>query len=111
MPISAPSGEFAEQIQAAADTYAFYVKVQAEQLVSATDAFAAAYLAGDDDRARELYAPTRMHWERIEPVCGVLRRPRPETGPARSGPGTGSGLDRLAPYREGSVAGWLYGSA
>ncbi|MEZ5185192.1 MAG: iron uptake system protein EfeO [Candidatus Nanopelagicales bacterium] len=65
----APSGEFAEQIQAAADTYAFYVKDQAEQLVTDTDAFVTAYLAGDDDRARELYAPTRMHWERIEPVA------------------------------------------
>ena len=29
----------------------------------------AAYRAGDDDRARRLYAPTRMHWESIEPVA------------------------------------------
>lgn len=65
----APSGEFADEIQAAADTYALYVQDQAEQLVADTDKFAAAYLAGDDDRARAMYAPTRMHWERIEPVA------------------------------------------
>jgi iron uptake system component EfeO len=65
----AATGQFAEQIQQAADTYAFYVKDQAEQLVADTDDFVEAYLAGDDDRARALYAPTRMHWERIEPVA------------------------------------------
>jgi iron uptake system component EfeO len=45
------------------------VKDQTEQLLTDTKAFAAAYVAGDDDLARELYAPTRMHWERIEPVA------------------------------------------
>lgn len=49
--------------------YAAYVKDQTEQLMSGTEDFAAAYQAGDDGKARQLYAPVRMHWERIEPVA------------------------------------------
>ena len=53
----------------ATSQYASYVKDQAEQLLSGTKEFAQAYKNGDDDKARELYAPVRMHWERIEPVA------------------------------------------
>ncbi|WP_115790252.1 iron uptake system protein EfeO [Arthrobacter silvisoli] len=49
--------------------YASYVKDQTEQLVAGTKDFAAAYASGDAATARELYAATRMHWERIEPVA------------------------------------------
>ncbi len=49
--------------------YASYVKDQTEQLVTGTKEFATAYAAGDAAKARELYAGTRMHWERIEPVA------------------------------------------
>ncbi len=49
--------------------YLAYVRDQTEQLVSKTDQFVAAYLAGDDDRARGLYPRARVHWERIEPVA------------------------------------------
>ncbi|MDP9937338.1 iron uptake system component EfeO [Paenarthrobacter nicotinovorans] len=49
--------------------YAAYVKDQTEQLVTGTKAFAEAFAAGDAAKARELYAATRMHWERIEPVA------------------------------------------
>jgi iron uptake system component EfeO len=64
-----PTGAIGEQLTAATATYAAYVKDQSEQLVTATDEFVAAYLAGDDQKARDLYAATRMHWERIEPVA------------------------------------------
>jgi iron uptake system component EfeO len=64
-----PQGPMAEQITAATTAYAAYVRDQSEQLVADTDEFVAAYLAGDDDLARSLYASTRMHWERIEPVA------------------------------------------
>ena len=64
-----PSGKTGEQIAAANTAYAAYVRDQTAQLVADTDEFVAAYLAGDGDRARELYAPTRQHWERIEPVA------------------------------------------
>lgn len=49
--------------------YAAYVKDQAEQLVRGTQEFADAFAAGDEAKAKELYAATRMHWERIEPVA------------------------------------------
>ncbi|KQW04025.1 PbrT family lead (Pb2+) uptake porter [Leifsonia sp. Root4] len=57
------------QVDAANVNYAAYVKDQIAQLVSGTDAFAAAYIAGNDDEARALYAPTRVHWERVETVA------------------------------------------
>ncbi len=64
-----PTGDEATQHAAAAASYVSYVKDQSEQLLTKTEKFHAAYLAGDDDLARSLFAPTRMHWERIEPVA------------------------------------------
>jgi iron uptake system component EfeO len=49
--------------------YSAYVTDQTTQLVDGTKAFAEAYAAGDAAKARGLYAATRMHWERIEPVA------------------------------------------
>jgi iron uptake system component EfeO len=49
--------------------YVAYVKDQTEQLLAGTKKFAEAYAAGDAASAKELYAATRMHWERIEPVA------------------------------------------
>lgn len=64
---------YSDDIQALVDeatsAYAAYVRDQAEQLLVDTKEFAAAFVAGDDDLARSLYAPARMHWERIEPVA------------------------------------------
>ncbi|SEN12603.1 iron uptake system protein EfeO [Cryobacterium luteum] len=57
------------QVDTANENYTSYVKDQISQLVTGTDAFATAYLAGDDETARALYAPTRMHWERVETVA------------------------------------------
>jgi iron uptake system component EfeO len=65
----APTGALAGQILAATESYSDYVRDQTEQLVADTDEFVEAYLAGDDDLARDLYAPARVHWERIEPVA------------------------------------------
>ena len=57
------------QIETANVNYASYVRDQVAQLVTGTDAFAAAYTAGDSDTARGLYASTRSHWERVETVA------------------------------------------
>ncbi|QAY71830.1 PbrT family lead (Pb2+) uptake porter [Xylanimonas protaetiae] len=65
----APTGAIADQIAAATTSYVAYVKDQTEQLLAGTQEFVAAYKAGDDATARDLYAPTRAHWERIEPVA------------------------------------------
>ena len=64
-----PTGELADQVAAATTNYVAYVKDQSEQLRTGTQTFVDAYLAGDDQTARDLYAATRVHWERIEPVA------------------------------------------
>ena len=64
-----PTGDDAALVAAADALYGAYVRDQAEQLLSGTQEFVAAYTAGKDDQARALYAPTRVHWERIETVA------------------------------------------
>lgn len=64
-----PAGADSELITSATRSYAAYVKDQTEQLLTDTTAFADAYATGEYALARSLYAPTRMHWERIEPVA------------------------------------------
>jgi iron uptake system component EfeO len=56
-------------VDTATAQYMAYVKDQTEQLLAGTKTFAEAFTAGDADKARSLYAATRMHWERIEPVA------------------------------------------
>ena len=64
-----PAGKLGEQVKAATKSYEAYVRDQTQQLVADTGEFVAAYVAGDDERARQLYADARTHWERIEPVA------------------------------------------
>lgn len=66
---AAVSADRAALQQTAASQYSAYVKEQSEQLLAGTRDFAKAFAAGDAEAARQLYAPTRMHWERIEPVA------------------------------------------
>ena len=47
----------------------------------------------------------RCPWEAIEPVAGVLRRPRPEDRRPRGRRRRGHGVHRLPPPREGPVGG------
>ena len=61
--------DLSAQIDTANANYKSYVKDQVENLVTGTESFAAAYIAGDDDAARAQYAPTRVFWERIETVA------------------------------------------
>jgi iron uptake system component EfeO len=49
--------------------YADWVRAETAALLTGTERFVTAYKNGDDERARALYAPTRMHWEAIEPVA------------------------------------------
>ncbi|SPJ32064.1 iron uptake system protein EfeO [Kushneria phyllosphaerae] len=52
--------------------YKLYVLDNLEDLVSHTEAFTAAIRAGDVDKARALYAPTRVYYERIEPIAELF---------------------------------------
>jgi iron uptake system component EfeO len=63
------AGDEQEQVDAAATNYVAYIKDQVAQLVTGTDTFLAAYVAGDDETARNTYATTRANYERIEPVA------------------------------------------
>lgn len=58
-----------EKFQRAAEDYKRYVKSQAEALVPATEAFAAAVKSGDVAKAKALYPTSRTYWERIESVA------------------------------------------
>jgi len=61
--------DFQHLLDTATTQYASYVKDQGEQLLTGTEQFAAAFAAGDAGEAKRLYAATRQHWERIEPVA------------------------------------------
>lgn len=64
-----PSGRTDVMLREATDGYAAYVRSQVDQLVAATNAFTAAVVAGDVERAKALYGPARLLYERIEPVA------------------------------------------
>lgn len=49
--------------------YKAYVMAETTQLVTDTKAFTDAIKAGDIEKAKALYAPTRQHYERIEPIA------------------------------------------
>lgn len=66
---TAISGDEQQQIDAAVADYVAYVKSQAGELIPAVKAFADAYAAGDDEKARSLFASTRVFYERIEPTA------------------------------------------
>lgn len=57
------------QVRQGVEDYKRYVVSQADELVPATEAFAAAIKAGDVAKAKALYPTTRTYWERIEPVA------------------------------------------
>ena len=59
----------AQELTAAAETYKEWVEDEATDLLAGTSAFVAAVKAGDIPKAKALYAATRVHWERIEPVA------------------------------------------
>ena len=63
------TGDDKALITTATGLYASYVKDQTDKLLSGTESFVKAYKAGDFAKARALYAPTRIYWERIETVA------------------------------------------
>ncbi len=52
--------------------YKTYVTTQTADLVKATKAFTDAVKAGDIEKAKSLYAPTRQYYERIEPIAELF---------------------------------------
>ncbi|WP_062011941.1 iron uptake system protein EfeO [Aureimonas sp. AU4] len=52
--------------------YKIYVSEKTEKLVADTKSFTDAVKAGDVERAKALFAPTRMSWEAIEPIAELF---------------------------------------
>lgn len=52
--------------------YSEYVRAEAAALVTAIEPFVTAIEAGDLEAAKAAYAPSRPHWERIEPVAELF---------------------------------------
>ncbi|WP_026460519.1 iron uptake system protein EfeO [Schaalia suimastitidis] len=63
------SADDQELIDSAVTNYTAYVRDQAGQLLEGTEKFVELYLSGDTEAAKAAYAPTRMHYERIEPTA------------------------------------------
>lgn len=59
-------------LEEAADAYEEYVAGQIVLLEEETEPFVEAVLAGEVEEAKELYAPAREPWERIEPIAAQL---------------------------------------
>jgi iron uptake system component EfeO len=59
-------------VLAAVDEYRTYVIDQVEELQQAVQPFTDAVRAGDLEAAKAAYAPSRVPWERIEPIAGLV---------------------------------------
>lgn len=60
------------ELQKAADDYKGYAVGQANELVRVVKVLTDAVRAGDLKAAQDAYAPSRMPWERIEPIAGLV---------------------------------------
>jgi iron uptake system component EfeO len=76
--------EGSPELDRAAREYQDYVDGQSELLVDRTEEFVAAVKAGDVAEARKLYAPSRVPWERVEPIAEKFGTLDPEVD-AREG--------------------------
>lgn len=68
----AVTGEDAALLASAVEDYLSFVKNEVAELQPKVAAFAKAYADGDDSTARKLFASTRVHYERIEPIAEAL---------------------------------------
>ena len=76
--------EGSPELDRAASELQDYVDGQCELLVERTEKFVAAVESGDVNKARTLYAPSRVPWERIEPIAEKFGTLDPEVD-AREG--------------------------
>jgi iron uptake system component EfeO len=60
------------QVRKAVADYKAWVVAEVEALVADTRRFTDAVRAGDVAQARRRYAPSRVRWERIEPIAGLV---------------------------------------
>lgn len=65
----ATHGTTSAELDQAAEEYKEYVEDESAQLVTGTTAFVAALKAGKLQQAKDLFGPTRVHYETIEPIA------------------------------------------
>jgi iron uptake system component EfeO len=65
----AAHGSTSAELDHAVEEYKKYVEGESAQLVSQTATFVAALKAGQLQRAKDLFGPTRVHYETIEPIA------------------------------------------
>lgn len=61
-----------ESLAGVTDEYRNYAIGEVEEFVKATEAFTTAVKNGDVDKAKALYASSRVHYERAEPIAEVF---------------------------------------
>ncbi|WML38437.1 iron uptake system protein EfeO [Neobacillus sp. OS1-2] len=61
-----------EVLKGVTDEYREYAIGEVEEFVKATEAFTTAVKNGEIDKAKALYGPARMHYERAEPIAEVF---------------------------------------
>jgi iron uptake system component EfeO len=67
------------RLDAAVAAYRKYAQEQADATIPKVETFAAAVKAGDLDAAKKAYAPSRVGWERTEPIAESFGDIDPET--------------------------------
>ncbi|MCB2017640.1 MAG: EfeM/EfeO family lipoprotein [Hydrogenophaga sp.] len=68
-PSKAPAATTTVDLSAETSAYKRWVEGQIDELLAGTQKFVDALAAGQLDEAKRLYAPTRMHFERSEPIA------------------------------------------
>lgn len=69
LPVSESDQELFDGV---VNDYIAFVKNEVSELVPNVETFAQAYMDGNDAEARDLYATTRINYERIEPIAEAL---------------------------------------
>lgn len=69
LPVSESEQELFDGV---VNDYIAFVKNEVSELVPNVETFAQAYMDGNDAEARDLYATTRINYERIEPIAEAL---------------------------------------
>lgn len=69
---STDSSDLNAKLKDVLEQYRQFSIEQSDQLIVETEKFVAAVKGGDLEQAKALYAPTRMYYERIEPIAEAL---------------------------------------
>ena len=91
-------------LAAAVADYKAYVAKETADLVDSTKRFTAALRAGDLDKAKELFGPTRFHYEAVEPIAESFGDLDPEIDARVNDVSDKAEVDGLPPHRADPLA-------